>query len=720
MATAALSRPQRQKLMADKPDVVAREGSKLGDAIRDAAIDLARGLKDDFADRNALYEDIDKVLFGEVPVDIPEAYRKTAITVRSPLPIHIATTVAAALSVNQLTVQYKPLGFSDVAMQNATLREHFFEASWLRQEQEAQRQLKRLFMWNLVTKGEAVLKTLPRTHVAWGDYTRDSLKLQSELEKDRDLDEDARDRLYHRETEDLKLALPYPIGTTDVLPETFFYTKNENGMSACVEIKQVPYYDALERFGAGLSRSGQVVGPETWQDLDPHARGLAQSEWSQIMKGTSELLTCVEVWDYETCAVLLSGPNSGGSGSFGNSTLVSAIRHPFGDPVLKTLKGPYFHALGVTTGSRLPERAGLSILFGFLRLFPLLDSLLTAQTNAAFMTMFPAFKRTLAPGSVPGIPDAQVPFGKDGREAEAMDDIRPGTIYPFDIAPLDQPRAGGEAEKLISNIQHFLELALPSVIQGATASGQSGYAINQAAHMARLAWDPIVDNAQTTLGMRTGFESWLIEHDIAENVYAWSEQTKPSKATSGADKTRAGWLSIGPDDLKGNHRYTVLLDPSTPSDDIVATRALAEKMQLRLITYEDAVEAAGGNPDEVELSWLRQDMKKSDEIQGKVKEQILKKLATIQAEALPPEMQGGPIPGQPPPGPPGPIGTPGAPPMGPIGGMPINPVPSPGQGLPMVPGMPMPQAGQRIGPGPGSGAVPGMPQAPTPAPPPPF
>jgi len=143
-------------------------------------------------------------------------------------------------------------------------------------------------------------------------------------------------------------------------------------------------------------------------------------------------------------------------------------------------------------------------------------------------------------------------------------------------------------------------------------------------------------------------------------------------------------------------------------------------MQLRLITYEDAVEAAGGNPDEVELSWLRQDMKKSDEIQGKVKEQILKKLATIQAEALPPEMQGGPIPGQPPPGPPGPIGTPGAPPMGPIGGMPINPVPSPGQGLPMVPGMPMPQAGQRVGPGPGSGAVPGMPQAPTPAPPPPF
>jgi hypothetical protein len=613
-------------------------------------------------------------------------------------------------------------------MQNASLREHFFEASWLRQEQEAQRQLRRLFMWALVTKGEGILKTLPRTAAAWGDYTRDSQKLADKLKDDNELDQHARDLLYNHDTEEMKRALPYPIATTDVPPETFYYTKNEDGMTSVVEIKQVPYYEALERFGAGLDRNGRVVAPKDWADMDPAARGLARGEWNSIMRGTTQSLTCIEAWDAEMCAIVLCGPGQTSSTSvIGQGTLAANYKHHYGDPILRTLRGPYFHALGVTTNSRLPERAGLSILFGFLRLFPLLDSLLTAQGNAAYMTLFPAFKRTLAPGSLPGIPDANVPYGKDGREGERGDNIEPGTIYPYDIAPIDQPKAGAEAEKLIANIRSFLDLALPSVIQGAMAGGQSGYAINQAAHMARLAWDPIVDNAQTTLGNRVGFESWLIEHDIAENVYAWSEQEKPGKARSGVDKTRAGWLSLGPDDLKGNHRYTVNLDPSTPSDDIVTTRALAEKMQLRLISYEDAVEAAGSNPDEVERSWLVQDMKKSPEITNKVKEEVLKKLATIQTAQMPPgagptpmdmggAMQGGP----PPPAPPGPIGTPGAPPMGPVGGPSINPVPTPGQGLPLVPGLPPAAAGVRVGPGPGSGGVAGMPQVPMPAAPSPF
>jgi len=700
------------------------------DALVDAATDLARQLKDDFADRDALYQDIDKVLFGEIPVEIPENYRKTTTEVRSPLPLHIATTVAAALSVNKPTVQYRPVSFSDIAMQNASLREHFFEASWLRQEQEAKRQLHRLFMWSLVTKGEGILKTLPRTHVAWSDYTKDSQKLLQKLGEDKDLDDDARDRLYDHDTEEMKRLLPYPIATTDVPPETFYYTQNENGFTSVVEIKEVPYYDALERFGAGLDRSGRVVGPKDWAEVDHRDRGLARAEWGEVMRGTNQSLTCLEVWDSDLCAVILCGPGQGSSRSaLGNGTLVSAQKHHFGDPILRTLKGPYFHALGVTTASRLPERAGLSILFGFLRLFPLLDSLLTAQTNAAYMTLFPAFKRTLAPGSVPGVPDAQVPYGKDGREAEASDNIEPGTIYPFDITPIDQPKAGAEAEKLISNIRSFLDLALPSVIQGAMSGSQSGYAINQAAHLARLAWDPIVDNAQTAEANRVGFESWLIEHDIAETVMAWSEEEKPGKSKSGVDKTRAGWLSLGPDDLKGNHRYLITLDPSTPSDDIVTTRALAEKMQLRLISYEDAVEAAGSNPDEVERSWMVQDLKKSDEIQAKIKEQVLQKLATIQTAALPPGMGPNPLEVQAQQGmptqapmalPPGPIGTPGAPPMGPVGGPPINPVPSPGQGMPLVPGMPPGAAGVRVGPGPGSGGVAGMPQVPMPGPPVPF
>lgn len=689
--------------------VLFEQGSKAADAMERGALEVAEQLKSNFSDRDQLYEDIDAVLFGNVPVEVPEAYKKTAIEVRSPLAIHIATTVTAALSVNPMSTMFKPIGFGDVYQQNSTLREQFFEASWKRQEQEAKRQLLRLFLWSLAVKGEGVLKTVERAKTAWSDYTLASKDLEKELAS-QDYDQDAQDRLYHSKTEDYKLRLPYPIATTDVPPETFYYSKNENGLTSVFEIKEIPYLEALERFGAGLNSSGDVVDPKTWSGLDPRATELARAEWGHLMRsaGTSTL-RCIEGWDHQCQVVLLAGPNQRNrSGKLGQSTLCKVVKHAYGDPILKSLRGPYFHALGITTASRLPEHAGLSILFGFLRLFPLLDSLLTMQGNAAYMTGFPAFKKTSPPGSIPGLP--QTPYGNDGREGKKAEQIEPGKLYPFDVSPIDQPRSGVDSDKLIDNIKGMLEWALPSVIQGVVASDQSGYALNQAAYLARLGWDPIVSNAQVALGDRIGFESWLIERRIGEKVYAWGEiEAKKGKKTIGG-QTKATWLGLGPDDLKGVHRYEARLEPSTPSNEIIKIRAIGEKMQLKLITYEDAVEEAGANPDEVEKSWLLHDMKNSQEVQTLLKQKILEKVGTIESERMqkagapsPEEMAGVGATGVP-------GGTPGAPPMPGPGGMPPNPVPSPGQGLPLAPPPPA-GGGGGIPPGgiPGAPVVPGPP-----------
>jgi hypothetical protein len=682
------------------------------DSMERATLELAEDLRRQFKDRDALYTDLDAVVFGTLPVDIPEAYKKTAIEVRSPLAIHIAQTVTAALSVNPQSVIFKPIGFGDVYQQNSTLREHFFESSWTRQESEARRQLLRAFMWNMAIKGEGVMKTVERTKTAWGEYSEKSKDLEKQLQDAEsdyaEFDQDAKDRLYDHQTEGYKLSLPYPICSTDVPPETFYYGKNENGYTACMEVKELPYLEALERFGAGLDSNGNVVDPKTWSGLDSRATGLARAEWSHMMSSKSEqTIRCVEAWDWQTQVILLSGPNQRKkSGSLGDATLCRVLRHPYGDPILKTLKGPYFHALGLSTGSRLPERAGLSILFGFLRLFPLLDSLLTMQGQAAYMTAYPAFKKTTPPGVIPGLP-AQ-PYGLDAREqASANQSVEPGKLFPFDVSPIDQPHSGVDAEKLIANIKDMLELALPSVVQGMVASDQSGYALNQAAYLARLGWDPIVANAQVALGERIGFESWLVEHRIGEKVYAWGEvEGKKGKKTVGG-QSKAAWLGIGPDDLKGIHRYEVKLAPSTPSNEIIETRAIGEKMQLKLITYEDAVERAGANPDEVEKSWLLHDLKSSQEVQGALKQRILQKIATIETErtdaagGLPPGMNPGAT------GVPG--GTPGAPPMPGPGGMPGNPVPSPGNGLPIAPAPPGGGGGMPPGGVPGTPVVPGPP-----------
>lgn len=637
-------------------------------------LEIVADIREDFHARNLLYRDIEAVVFGEVPVDIPEAYRKTAQEIHSPLAIHISNTVAAALSINPFSVHFRPTGFGDAANVNATKREHFFESSWARQEDEAKRRLFRLNMWNLAVKGEAVYKTMERTKRAWASYNSESKKLLHLLKSDPDyrgFDLHAQDHIFHTRTEQMKLLAPYPICTTDVPPETFIYRKSEDGLTYAAEIKQVPYLAALTRFGAGMRRTSQGEVAIT-SATDPSTMGLPRSDWTRVM-GEQRELTLVEAWDNQYVRYILCGPEASANGGLEQGTLVRKIRHGYGDPLLGTLRGPYFHALGITTASRLPEYAGLSVLFGFLRLFPLLDSLLTTQGNAAVMTGFPAFKRTLPPGQM----TPMGPYGNDGTDTEAAEEeIEPGSIYPYDVGPVEMPRAGAEADKLIGTVRQMLELVLPSIVQGVVAGDQSGYALNQAAHMARLAWDPIVSNAEMQHAERTAFESWLIERRIGETVYAWGEQTKGRKVAG-------SWLGIGPDDLNGIHHYTVKLNPETPSNEVIEDRAIAEKMQARLITYEDAVEKSGGSPDEVERSWLLYDLKRDPEVQAKLKARIFAKLGTIldAKVAGPPgspdvqmeAQQAGQMAGMP--------GTQG-------GGPPSNPVPSPGNGLPLTPPAP--------------------------------
>jgi hypothetical protein len=663
-------------------------------------MDLANDLRVRFRVRNQLYALIDSVIFQDTYVEIPEAYRKTALEMRNPLAIDIVDTTVSALCANPPTVQYHPTAFGDAAQQNATLREHFFDASWHRQEQDSRRPLLRSLMYSTVAKGEGVLKTISRANSAWGEYSNQVKAMEEEIMAEERYDADAQRRLFDKQTEELKLLAPYPIASTDVPPETHYYNQNEDGFTANVEIKTMPYLEALARFGTGLDRDGNVLDPYDWQNLDPRAMALARSEWPRIVQQHRQI-TVIEAWDYQTCAIVLLGPGqvAQSSGGYQNGTLVRSIKHGFGDPVLKTLRGPYFQARGLTTSSRLPERQSVSILYGYLMLFPLIDSLLTMQGNSAFLTGWPAFKRLSAPGQVPGIQGGVGPYANDNRDTDAAQRIQPGMVYPFDIGPVEQPKTGQDLDKVLQNAQTMAMMAQPEVIRGGAGGAQSGYQLNQQAFLARLKWDPIVGNVSQCLADRTGFESWLIERRIGESVYAFAEERPPAQRGRYAGQTRAGWIGIGPEDLGGVHRYVVRLDISTPSDDVVATRAIGEKMQLKLITYENACRDAGSNPDEVEKSWLLQNMKQSGPVQQKLMELTFQKLGTIIANQMntpgpTPQEMAGVVPagvGNPAPGGPG-VG-------GGQGGM-----PPPGAGGP-VPNQPQP--------GPGPGSMPGQPSTPT-------
>ena len=550
----------------------------------------------------------------------------------------------------------------DVGQLNAELRKHFFEATMLQSEEETENRWFRNYMSALVMKGEGVLKTLERKKLAWAGYSDYTKKLTSRLDDPTDpeygqiaqnSDEDSRRRVLLGKAEEYKKGHPYPIVTTDVPPEIFKYFKTLEGFSLCAEVKKVPYLSTLDQYNAGLTRSGTVVSSE--------ALGAPRSEWESCMDGVPEL-DCWEVWDCKNVTTWLSGPGqlAGTTGTAPPATKVKTIAHRYGDATTKTLRGPYAHALGITTHSRLPHRAGLGILYGFLPLFKLLDSLLTIQSNAAYLTGFPAY----AEDGTAGIrlpPAMQGDYG-DANETGAsrrpggMLRVIPGRVLPAGIKPIDQPRGSVVIDKVMQDVRAFIELALPSIVQGMVQGDSSGYAVNQAAYLARLAWTPIVDNGQYGLARKVSFESWLIENTIKETVYAWGEQP-----TGGSLRRRGpgqGWLSLGRNDLNGNHRYIVKLDPDTPANRVIDAKTHEGLVMNRFETIDDARIELGKDPEAVERWWQLYDLKQDPEVQNKIKEETLRNLRIIQQKRLlgtgpgqadltqpGPEQAGNPLPG---------------------------------------------------------------------------
>jgi hypothetical protein len=222
------------------------------------------------------------------------------------------------------------------------------------------------------------------------------------------------------------------------------------------------------------------------------------------------------------------------------------------------------------------------------------------------------------------------PSGNDhphGRGDEVQ--IEPGGVYPGDIEPMEMPRGSDSIDKMITLTRGLLELALPSIVQGIVADDQSGYAINQATYLARLAWDPIVDNASFALSERTEFESYLIDHCIMEPVHVYHDQ-----AVTKERKAKAGYLSIGPDDLDGVHRYNVKLDPETPSNKVILLRTLREAVAAGFQTQEDAITEWGKNPDEVERGNLLWKIKNSQQVQDEIVNRVLKNVAAMQLKRV--------------------------------------------------------------------------------------
>ena len=326
-----------------------------------------------------------RCLFRRHELKVPKAYEDSTIRVKAPIALDMVNSIVAAMTINPPAVQFEPIAGGSEAQNNAELREKFFTASLgppgagggpaavpgldvepgrLRRGrgQDGRAQAQRLGRVPAGVQGHRQ----GRPHVPAGRGAEGQGRGQEGG------------------------AVPDQVdGRAARTSSTTGWGRA--GTRYASEIKSVPYLDCLARFDAGLSSNGSVV-PE--EDM-----GLPRSQWPQVMSGLPTV-DLVELWDWEWCHYAVVGPGQAADrGRLGKGTIVRSVRHGYGIPQTKTLRGPYFRAGGVTTGTRDPETMSLGVLFGFLDLFKLYDQLLTLSSNAAFMTGYPAYKRNAPPGA---------------------------------------------------------------------------------------------------------------------------------------------------------------------------------------------------------------------------------------------------------------------------------------------------------------------------------
>jgi hypothetical protein len=281
------------------------------------------------------------------------------------------------------------------------------------------------------------------------------------------------------------------------------------------------------------------------------------------------------------------------------------------------------------------------VLFAYLHLFPLLNALLTMQSQAAFSFAYPAYRRTTPPTY--NMPES--PWGLAADEIEAnRQKIVPGAIFPHDIVAMDQPHTTVDIDKAITFVKSMIDLALPDSVQGIITGETVGYSLNQAVHLATLQWSPIIDNAQDCLADRVGWESQLIDQFIGERVYVWGSVPQVRNRQGREITYKDGWMGIGPKELDGVHNYEVILEPVSVNNDELQLRNLRQELDMRLMSPADAIRARGRNPVEVERAWLIHELKQDPTIRQNLFQRVFQQLALVDQEAmraLPPDGQPG-------------------------------------------------------------------------------
>jgi hypothetical protein len=515
---------------------------------------LEADLRSVWSGRDALIEEYRALRFQLNAVKTPAALK--ADVVRAPLCMLLCERIIGMLTTDDPRITVPPANDSEGAQEKSSRLERALVAI-LNQiaQQQGDDPLSR-FVECLVADGHGAVRIM-YAPMLWKGFPK------RPRAGDDDEQEEA-DAGYNKVTEEWKRGKPVPIMLTWLDPLTVFPVWDEMGLSAVLEAD-------TRNLNEILPASGR------WK-VDREKPDLAFL--SRLDEEGQHEVTFQQLWtrDFLVYAV--------------NGEIVRREKHGKGRP-------PYVYRMGIAPSTRKPELMGLSVMHPLRLLAPYIDTLLTQAASNVRRQSWLSWKLTR---------DTRTPMGQEGT-AEANVEIREGEVTILDpgedLVPLVSAGMGPDFYQLVKIAMDMVSTAGLSDVLYGQPTGDSGYAIAQLIAAARMKLKPIIAHAETGIQEVLACIADIIEYQIKQRVYVWSESGKSN-----------AWLSIGPEDLAGYRQFKVKINPVLPTDTYAKSSQAINEVGAGIIDRNTARENIGyEQPDEIERRILVDRIKELPQVQ---------------------------------------------------------------------------------------------------------
>lgn len=353
---------------------------------------------------------------------------------------------------------------------------------------------------------------------------------------------------YNKRSELWKRNARLPIIWQALDPLTVYPMWSEAGLEAVLEVD---------------TRDPLALHPELWSE----AKGLNVWDLSRSKKegGGDGRFEFMQLWTRDTLTYCLDGE------------IVHRQKHRYGTP-------PYAYAFGLGSASNEPSKMGQSCLWPIIPLVKYLDRVMSQKATAIRLWAWPT-------PVVKQSTNMAIQAGTAGQMRTI--EVAPGLPVQLwsdeELTFLAWQGVGPDIDGQIKMVQAMIERAgIADPMYGAT-TGDSGYAINQLIAAARMRFKPIVAHAERALEQQMGCFLEIVESQIKQPLHVFHKDRNGTR----------GWISLGPDDIKGYRQVRVKLNPLMPTDTYARSSQAINEVGAGLRSTDSAMEMIGiGQPDE--------------------------------------------------------------------------------------------------------------------------